>query len=288
MSLSSPAAAPVPAHGRLLALLAVLATALVPALLLAPHALAANGSQGGYANQRNLVDAVGDGFVEYWHSGDRRLSPDMQQLVDYWFRFHVAKAAIATLLLLVLTALGILLWQAYARAGGPGTARRAALASAGTCVAALALLSLLVVMANVQGAAAPFTSLLSMLPVGTPGHGALADTLDQVRQSLTDASHPGGTSTPPALATMISDNSRYHATLAVIAGVVAALLVGVSVSLWRRFARTARWQRWTRRVLGSFGALSAVSSPVLAVLAVANTATATDSARGLLIFFNGG
>lgn len=87
---------------------------------------------------------------------------------------------------------------------------------------------------------------------------------------------------------MISDNSRYHATLAVIAGVVAALLVGVSVSLWRRFARTARWQRRTRRVLGSFGALSAVSSPVLAVLAVANTATATDSARGLLIFFNGG
>ena len=286
--MSSPAVASVPAHGRLLALLAALAAALVPALLLAPHALAANGSQGGYANQRTLVSAVGDGFVEYWHSGDRRLSPHLRELVDYWFRFHVAKAAIAALLLLVLCALGVLLWQAYARAGGLGTARRAALASAGTCATALALLSLLVVMANVQGAAAPFTSLLSMLPVGTPGHGALADTLDQVRQRLTDASHPGGTPTPPALTTMISDNSRYHATLAVTAGVVAVVLVGVSVALWRRFARTGAQRRRTRRVLGSFGALCAVSSPALAVLAVANTTTATDSARGLLIFFDGG
>ncbi|MFJ9118003.1 hypothetical protein ACIRJO_20900 [Streptomyces sp. NPDC102394] len=286
--MSSPAATPVPAHGRLLALLATLAAALVPALLLAPHALAANGSQDGLADQRHLVDAVGDGFVGYWHAGDRRLSPDMRQLVDYWFRFHVAKAVIAALLLLVLTALGVLLWRAYARSGGPGTARRAALAAAGTCVAALSLLSLLVVMANVQGAAAPFTSLLSMLPVGTPGHGALADTLDQVRRRLTDASHPGGAPAPPALATMISDNSRYHATLAVTAGVVATVFAGMSVALWRRFARTGTPRRRTRRVLGSFGALSGVASLALVVLAVANTTTATDSARGLLIFFNGG
>ncbi|MBA3797792.1 MAG: hypothetical protein H0X18_01530 [Geodermatophilaceae bacterium] len=59
------------------------------------------------------------------------------------------------------------------------------LASAGALVTVLALLSLAVVMATVQGAVAPFASLLSMVPTHE-AHGQLSDSLGQVRQQLTN------------------------------------------------------------------------------------------------------
>ncbi|MEL5955152.1 hypothetical protein AADR41_10280 [Streptomyces sp. CLV115] len=272
--------------GRALALLAALAAALVPAVFVVPHMLAANGSQDGFADQRNLIDTVSEEFVRYWNSGDRVLSPGMERVVDYWFRFHVTKAAIAAVLLIVLAVLGALLRRAYLLSGGLGPARRAAVATAGVVITTLALFSSLIVVANIQGAAAPFTSLLSMLPVGAH-HGRLADTLDQVRQRLADSLNTGASS-PPALEAMISDNSRYHVALAVMAVAVAVALIALSSVLWKRFRRTGPSDRHTKRVLGAFGVLSASSSLVVIVLAVANLSTASDSAQGLLVFFNGG
>src|SRR6185295_15066159 len=105
----------------------------------------------------------------------------LERVVDYWFRYHVAKAVIATILLIVLVALGVLLWKAFLRAGGLGAGRRVALASAGVLVTMLAVFSLAMVMANIQGAVAPFASLLPMLTDG-PTDGELAGTLDQVTQ----------------------------------------------------------------------------------------------------------
>jgi hypothetical protein len=289
--LSSPAApvrverfAGVPS--RVLALLAILAAALVPAVFVMPHRLAADSSEGGFADQRNLIDTVSEEFVRYWSSGDRVLSPGMERAVDYWFRFHAAKAAIAAILLIVLVVLGVLLRKACLRGGDLGPARRAAVATTGVVVTTLALFSSVIVVANIQGAVAPFTSLLSMLPVGTR-HGRLADTLDQVRQRLTDSLSTGASS-PPALEAMISDNSRYHVALAVMAAVVAVALIALSSVLWKRFLRTGPSDKHTRRVLGAFGVLSASLSPAVAVLAVANLSTASDSARGLMVFFNGG
>jgi lysylphosphatidylglycerol synthetase-like protein (DUF2156 family) len=272
--------------GRAIALLAALAAAFAAALVVAPDALAAGRPGGGFGDERSLSAALRKPFVEYWSSGDRDFSPGLESVVDYWFRYHVAKAALAAILLIVLVALGVLLWRAFVRGGGLGAVGRAALASAGVVVTMLALLSLVTVMANVQGAVAPFASLLPMLTVG-PADPELGETLDQVRQRLADSPRGGG-QTPPALDVMISDFARYHVALAVIAAIVAAVLIGISVVLWKRFARTRSPERRTRRVLGSFGVLFVLLSLAIIVIGVTNTTTAADPAPALSAFFAGG
>src|SRR5262249_5824464 len=122
-------------------------------------------------------------MVGYWRSGDRNYPPALQRVVDYWFRFHLIKDGIAALLLIVLGMLTVQLWRTFLRADELGMGSRAALVSAGTAVPMLALFALAVVMANVQGALAPFSSLLPLLMGGTPDAG-LADTLAQARQQL--------------------------------------------------------------------------------------------------------
>jgi hypothetical protein len=271
--------------GRVNATLVALAAALVTAFVIAPPTLAA-GRSGGFVDERHLTDALREAFVGYWLSGERDFSPGLARVVEYWFRYHVAKAVIAAILLIVLVALGVLLWKAFLRAGGPGAGPRAALASAGMVVTMFVLFSLAMVMANIQGAVAPFASTLPML-AGGPTDGALADTLAQVRQRLAE-SVSSGDQAPPALEVMIGDFSRYHVAMAMIATIVAVALIGMSVALWTRFARSGSSNRRTRRVLGSFGVLSGLLSLLVIVVAVANTTTAGDPAPALLAFFDGG
>jgi len=272
--------------GRVLTVLTVLAAVLAAAFVTAPRVLASGGTGGGFAGRRDLVEALRESFTAYWDSGDRDLSPGLERVVDYWFRYHLAKAVIAVMLLIVLVTLGVLVWKAFLRADGPWTGKRAALLPAGALVTMLALFSLVTVMANIQGAVAPFASLLPMLTAGATG-ARLTGTLDQVRERLADS--PGANvRTPPALEVMISDFSRYHVAMAVTAAVVAAVLIGISAVLWKRFAGTEPSGGRTRSVLGSFGALSALLSLAMIVIAVANTTTAADPAPALLAFFEGG
>jgi lysylphosphatidylglycerol synthetase-like protein (DUF2156 family) len=268
--------------GRALATLAALATALTTAVVVAPPRLAAGGSDRDLADRHHLTESLRAAFVAYWRSGDRDLSPDLQRIVDYWFRFHVAKAIIAAILLVVLVALGVLLWKAFLRAGGLGPARRAALASAGVLVTALTLLSLAAVLANIQGAVAPFASLLPMVTEGAPD-AELTGTLDQIRQRLA-----AGDRTTPALEMMIGDFVRYHVAFAVIAAIAVVVFIGLSVVWWKKFATTGSPDRRTRRVLGSYGVLSVLLSLVSIASVVANTSTAADSPRALLALFEGG
>ena len=272
--------------GRTFAVLGALAAALVAAIVVGPRTLAAIGSGGDLAERGNLVEALRGAFIEYWSSGDRKLSRNLERVVDYWFRYHLAKAGFAAILLIVLVVLGVRLWQAFLRADAIGAGRRAALASAGALVAMLAVLSLAMVMANVQGVVAPFSSLLPMLAPGT-ADGELAGTLAQVRQQLAvslSASRP----TPPALEVMISDFARYHAAMAVVAAIVAVAFLVLSLVLWKRFARMRASDRRARRVLGSFGLLAAVFSLAAIVLVVANVTVVADPAPALLAFFEGG
>lgn len=267
-------------------MLVALSAALVPAFLFAPGPLAASMSGGGFGSQRILIDRLSESFVDYWNSGDRKFPPGLARAVDYWCDYHVVKAVIAAALLAVLTALGVLLWKAFLRAGGLGAGGRTALASGGVVVTALALVSLAAVVANVQGAIAPLSSLLSMLPMHT-SHGELADTLDQVRQRL--AEYPdAGDRTPPAVEVMVSDFARYHVVIAVAAPLVAAVFVALGVVSWKRFARTGASDRRTRRVFGTIVLVSALLSAAFIVVAVANAATAAHPAPALLDFFKGG
>jgi hypothetical protein len=258
--------------------LAALAAAFVAAFVVGPRLLAG----GGVDDERDLVDAVRVAFVGYWRSGDRAFPPELERMVGYWTRYHLAKAAFAAILLVVLVALGVLLWRAFSGAARGG----AVLASAGVLVTVLGSASAVAVMANVQGAVAPFASLLPMLTAG-PADGELAGTLDQVRQRLTELPAAGGR-TPPAVTVMISDFARFHAAMAVIAAIVAVVLLALSVLSWRRFAATGSSGSRARRVSGSFGVLSALSALIVILVAVANTTTAADPTPALLAFFNGG
>ncbi|GAA3205958.1 hypothetical protein ACFO1B_33940 [Dactylosporangium siamense] len=248
------------------ATLAGCAVALVVAFVVAPPALAGVGSDG-FTDERDLIGALHAAFTGYWRTGGPGFTPDLERVVDYWFRYHVAKAAIAALLLAVLVALGARLWQAYRTSGG------AAVATAGAAVTVLALSSLTVVMANVQGAAAPFASLLPMLlegPVDWPA--------DQIRQQLAGDPHS------PALTVIIDDYAWYHTVMAVVATVVALALAALSVASWRRFVR-ARDRRVAR---AAFGVLLVLSTLAVAVVAVANTTVSADPLPGLRGFFDGG
>ncbi|WP_327003064.1 hypothetical protein OHA72_49620 [Dactylosporangium sp. NBC_01737] len=248
---------------RTAAALAALAAGLLAAFFAAPPALLGNPS----ASFRGA-------FVEYWRTGERNLTPRLRTIVDDWFRYHLLKAATAALLLVVLVALGAVLWKAFQRGAG----RRGAVASAGVAVTVLALFSLAMVMANLQGMGAPFASLLPTLVDGAAPDAALSGTLGEVRQRL--AASPA----PPAVDVMVDDFAHYHAVMAVIATVAAAALLALSVVAWRRFARVGT----DRRAAGAFGALMALSSLAVAVIAVANTTVAADPAPALAAFFDGG
>ncbi|WP_052852195.1 hypothetical protein [Streptomyces avicenniae] len=269
--------------------LAAAAGALVVAFVVAPGVLAAVGPGGGLAGGRGIGEAVREAFVGYWGTDGREFTPELEGVVAYWFRYHVAKAVIAGMLLAVLVALAVPVGRAFLRADGLGAGRRAALAGAGALVAGLGALALVTVMANIQGALAPYSSLLPMLTEGT-SDAELTGTLDQVTEQLRDAAGAAGPGhePSPAVDAMIGDFAHYHAVMAVIAAVAAVVLVGLSVWLWRRFAGTPAPDRRKRRVLGSVGTLAVFLSLAVLVVAVANTSTAADPAPALLAFFDGG
>lgn len=265
--------------GRTLAALVVLAVALCFAFVLGPLTLAAATSADHFADQRDIATHLRDAFVGYWQSGRGDFPPDLAGIVQYWSHYHVAKAAIAALLVVVFVVLAVVLWRAFlARAGRTG-----ALAVSGVLAMLLALASSVIVLANFQGATAPFASLLSMLPTAPPD-ARLTDTVQQISSRLAD--YPGA-GDPPALAVMVSDYARYHAVLAVTATIMTVVLVGLCVASWRWFATTGSATR-ARRVAALFGVLSVVTSLAMIVVAVANMTTVAAPVPGLLAFFAGG
>ncbi|WP_258537434.1 MULTISPECIES: hypothetical protein [unclassified Rhodococcus (in: high G+C Gram-positive bacteria)] len=271
--------------GRKIATLIALVAGFSAAFVLAPGMLTSRPGDG-YAGEGELVETVRAAFVEYWSSGAQAFSPSLESAVDYWLRYHVAKAVIAVILLTVLFALGRMLKASFVNAGPLTTGKKLAFVSAGGLVALLALFSSVLVMANVQGVVAPFSSLISMLPVAQTD-GALSETVGQVRQQLAQSTGTGNQQSP-ALELMISDFARYHLAMAVIALIAAAISLAVAVVVWARFARTARSDRRTRFMSGSIGLLTALFTLGLIVVGVANMGTAADPALALAAFFDGG
>ncbi|WP_371401670.1 hypothetical protein OHA10_27545 [Kribbella sp. NBC_00662] len=255
-------------------------TALVVAFVLAPAALASTRATSGLGSEANLIATFRSAFVGYWQTGKADFGPELQPVVDYWFRYHVAKALLAAALLIALIALGSLSWRAFLRVGG---LRAAALAVSGVLSTALAVVSLAAVMANIHGMAAPFGALLPML-FGAPkaSAGPLPDALAQVRQQLADGQ------SSPALEMIRSDYVKFHAVMAVEGTIVVILLVVLSVLLWRGFTRTDRTERRSRRLLAAYGVVVPLLALTLAVIVVANATTAAHPLPGLESFFAGG
>ncbi len=271
--------------GRALAALIALVAGLAVAFVVAPPRLAAGGTASDLADHGRLVAAFRTAVVGYWRSGDANYPPALQRVVDYWLRFHLIKGGIALLVLIALVTLTALLLRTYLRADGLGTGSRAALVSAGAAGPVPALFALAVVMANVQGALAPFSSLMPMLMEGRPDAG-LAATLTQAREQLSGTHRTGGY-TPPALDRMVTDFAWYHAAMAIVTAVVVIALLGLSVMFWRGFARAGSTDRRARWVWGWLGVFTALSALIMVVVLVANAGTAMDPAPALLGLFNG-
>ncbi|MEV4281915.1 hypothetical protein [Actinoplanes xinjiangensis] len=231
----------------------MLAVVLAGAFVAVPPLLAPRRSEAA------LTGAVRDAVAEYWLSGAREFPPALAGLVEYWTGYHLIKAVTAGLLLIVLVVLAV-------RAG-----RRPALAS---LAAVPALFAAALVMANVQGALAPFASLLPMA-VG----GGAPSALEPARENLA-GSLASGASPAPAVEVMVADFAYYHVAMVVIAAVVAVALAVVSWSFWKRPA-VMPGRRW-------WAVSSAVAALLVSVIAVANTGTAADPAPALLAFLGGG
>lgn len=262
---------------------AVLTGVLVAALVLVPNMLAARGRDSDLADRHKLVDELRAAFVGYWRSGERQYPPDLNRIVDYWFRYNVTKGVIAAALLIVAVALSLLLWKAFLRDSAPRKARSIALASTGALAVGLALFAVVTVTLSIQRAAAPLGALLPLLDVGT-ARGELADTINQVRQQLANST---GEHAQPALEVMISDYVRYHVVRAIAVVPLTLVGLGASAVLWRKRPRKGSVDRRARLVLSSFAVLSGVLSLFFIMLFVANQGTAADPEPGLLGLFNG-
>ncbi|WP_369640700.1 hypothetical protein [Nocardia sp. JMUB6875] len=195
-------------------------------------------------------------------------------MIDYWFRYHVVKGAIAGALLVALVVLAALLWKAFVRGAMLGAAQRIWLATAGSLVGLFAFAALLAVIANIQGAVAPFSSLLPMLPSGADDP-QLSAVFDQIRQQLAG---DGTTSAP--VKDMVDDFARYHVAVAVMAAISAIIAVS-----WRKFVRASEAR--ARRVLCAAGIVSALLGSAAVVLLIANTTAVIHSTSALAAFFNG-
>ena len=125
-------------------------------------------------------------------------------------------------------------WRASTDAGSRG--RRWGLAGLGLGASGLAVVSLLVVVANLQGAVAPLSSVLGVLSFADP-RGPLKPVVEQARQVV------GSGASTPAAEVLRADFVRYHAVMAMLGTAVTLGLIVGAVVLWRRRSRAARTQR---------------------------------------------
>ena len=266
--------------------LSLLALVLVVATLLVPWPLASWWAGSSWTGPHDLAHGVADGLVRDWTRHVASPGGAASSLADptrFWQSFHLVKAALAALLLLVSTLLTFRVWSARTTAAASGTPagptagpapeatgsrfRRAARLLGGTSAAALAGVALLALVANVQGAVAPLSSVLSFLPPGSSDPTVVA-TVKAVGADLAAAPWSAATTS------LVRDFAAYHAAMAVLGAATTAVLAGVVALLWRR----------RRRAAGTVVLLPALA---FALVTAANVGTAAHPAPALGAFLRG-
>ena len=91
---------------------------------------------------------------------------------------------------------------------------------------------------------------------------------------------------PPGPQEITSEYVKFHAVMAVEGTIVVAVLIGLTVLVWRGFARASG--RRPRRLLAAYGVFVPLLALTLAVIVVANATTAAHPLPGLESFFAGG
>ena len=245
--------------------LGALTAALAAATMLAPWLLTGPGPDG-------MATAFGSAFAHFWKSGSGAPPADLTALVDGWRRFHIAKAVIG---LALLGAAGRLTIAVY-RGTSESTRRRPLRALPAATVAVVALV---IVAANIQGAIAPLSSLLPFLSgSGDPTILAIAG---RVHAEL--AAPVGGEFSTP-LQVLVDDFARYHTAFAVIAGTLTVGVLGATGVALRAAAVAPHGAR--TRPLACAAALTVVALTT-GVVCAANISSAAESAQALAVFFGG-
>lgn len=282
---SRPPTQPAAPAGRLLSgrdraaalFLAILTVLLAAGFVLAPRALTGAGP----THEHSLSAAASQTFTAYWQSGGRSYPSALADLVAYWRRYHLVKAGFAVALTIALCWLAHILWRSLLRARLRPAATTAAVVS-GSAVTALAFGSVLVVMATIQGALAPFSSLVSLLPVGH-GDPALTASAGQIQHDL--AEHHAVPRTPPALDAIIDDFQRYHAVLAAQVAILAMVLIGLSVLMWRRAPTAGRAVPRAKALLRLLATAFTLLTVIVLVVGAANVSTALNPDPALRLVF---
>jgi hypothetical protein len=241
---------------------------LTAAAFLAPWHVASAITGLTWAGPSDLARSVGDALVTDWASAV--LAPGVQassaltEPTRFWRWFHITKAVLA--LAALVPALALVTRASRAGRAASSRARRCAWVTVTAVASLVAALGAVLVVANVQGAIAPLSSVLSFLPLsdGSPG---LVDTAAALEASVGSA-HP--TSTASAI---VRDFAAYHAVAALLLALV-AVLAGVAA------LRVARARRWGPAVL------LAATVAIVAVLTVANTGTAFAPTAALQSFLS--
>ncbi|MFN8155949.1 MAG: hypothetical protein U0R68_00915 [Candidatus Nanopelagicales bacterium] len=221
-----------------------------------------------WAGPQDLAGSVGHAFAADWASavpapGDMASSA-LTDATRFWRWFHIAKALLA--LAALVPAVVLVARARRARRAASTTARRSAWAAVTVLGSLVAALSVVLVVANVQGAFAPLSSVLSFLPSSARSP-ALVDAVTALDASIRSG-HPTSTA-----AAIVRDFAAYHAVVAVLL----ALLTVVAAVAAVRVVRARRW--------GSAVVLVATVG-VVAVLTAANTGTALAPAPALQSFLS--
>jgi len=267
--------APTPRRYGLLwcrAVVTTVAVFAVPALLI---------SLRGFTGEAGLVAASESAFLHADLGGRVADSDALAELTAQWREFHLVKAAIAGILVVTLAGLASALRQQAA--GAERDRRRRLLVAAYGGVVLWLLGALTVLLANVQGAVAPFASVASLLPAGR-GHRELGGVLADLRQAVeVDTVSPVG----GIASELLGDFILYHAVLAVLgaaAGVVLTTLALRAVLVRWRLRATGRSGQPTWVLQTSlYGAVGVF----FLLLALANTSTWLNPVPALVATLGG-
>lgn len=93
--------------------------------------------------------------------------------------------------------------------------------------------------------------------------------------------------TPAALGAIIDDFQRYHAVLAAQAALLAVVLIGLSMVMWRQASMTGRAVPRARPLLRLLATAFALFTAIVLVVGAANLSTALNPGPALRLVFGG-
>lgn len=251
--------------------LAAVTAVLVVLVWLVPWPLAQQITGASWPDPHALAQTVAGGFVT--DQAQHTATPGepgsgLHAATGFWRWFHLAKAVLTVPLVLAAGLLTLPLWPTPGSTPGPGEGRLRRLtgSAAGIAIAVATLTAVVVLVANIQGAAAPLASVLSFLPEAS-GPGA-AGAAAAVRQQAISGS-PDRTT-----AVMLDSFAAYHAVLAALAVIVAVAGLTLAAVLWRHRHRLA-------------GLAVLVTGLGFGLIAAANVNTASHPAPAFAAFLEG-